>query len=80
MTLYLFDDVADTQEICLGGFQLAECFAFLRLVFCDSSRFLENCATIFRARTQDHVDLALLHHRVSGPRDARVGKEILNIA
>ena len=79
LTFYLFDDVANTQKICLGGFQLAECFALLRLVFCDSGRFLENCAAIFRTRTQDHVDLALLHHRVSGPCDSGVGKEILNV-
>ena len=62
LTFYLLDDVADAQEICLSRFQLAQRLAFLRLVFCDSGRFLENCASILRARTQDHVDLALFHH------------------
>src|SRR6266436_865827 len=51
LTLYLFDDVANTQEVCLSGLQLAECFALLRLVFCDSGRLLENRAPIFRTRT-----------------------------
>ena len=80
LALYLFDDVTNAQEICLGGFQLAECLALLRLVLCDSSRFLEHCASIFRTRAQDHVDLALFHHRICGAGDARVGEEILNIA
>src|SRR5438093_10091100 len=79
LALYLFDDVTNAQEIRLGGFQLAECLALLRLVLCDSSRFLEHCASIFRTRAQDHVDLALLHHRVSGARDAGVSEKVLNI-
>src|SRR4029077_3878519 len=80
LALYLFDNVTNAQEICLSGFQLAQCLALLRLIFCDSSRFLENCAPIFRTRTQDHVDFALLHHGVSRACDSGVRKKILNIA
>src|SRR6266487_4716147 len=53
LALHLFDDVTNAQEICLSGFQLAQCFALLRLILCDSGRFLENCAAIFGTRTQD---------------------------
>ena len=80
LSLYLFDDVANAQEIRFRRFQFAQRFALLRFVFCDSGRFLKNCAPIFRPRAQDHVDLALLHHRVSGPRDARVCEKTLNVA
>ena len=74
LTLYLFDNVADPQKICFGGFQLSQGFTFLCFIFGNSRCFLENCAPILRTRTQDHVDLALFHHRVSGPCDPGVGK------
>ena len=79
LTLYLFDDVADAQQIRFCSFQFAQRFALLRFVFCDSGRFLKNCAPIFRPRAQDHVDLALLHHRVSRTRDAGVCEKALNV-
>ncbi len=62
LTFYFLNDVANAQEICLGRFQLAQRLAFLRLVFCDSGCFLKHSASIFRTRTQDHIDLALFHH------------------
>src|SRR5437773_5081823 len=80
LTFYLFDHVANTQEVCLSGFQLAECFALLRFVFCDSGRFLEHRAPIFRPRIYNHVDFALLHHRVTGSCDSRAITESLYVA
>ena len=62
LSLHFFNHVADAQEICLSGFQLAQRLAFLVFVFCDSSRFFKDRAAIFRTRAQDHVDLALFHH------------------
>ena len=76
----LFNDVADAQQIRFSRFELAQRFALLRLIFCNPGRFFKNRAAIFRARAQDQIDLALLHHRVSAARDARVGKKILNVA
>src|SRR5438046_4344785 len=65
--------------MCFWGFQLAQRLAFLVSVFCDAGRLFENRTAIFRTRAQDHVDLALFHHRISGPCDAGVGEKILNV-
>ena len=80
LALYFLDNVTDAQKICLGRFELAQRVAFLRFIFCNPGRFFKNRAAIFWTRAQDHVDLTLFHHRVSGPRDAGVGKKILNVA
>ena len=80
MTFHLFNHIPDAQEICFRGFELPKCFAFLRLVFRDAGCFLKNRAPIFRSRTQNHVDFALLHHRVGGPCNAGIGEQILDIA
>ena len=80
MPLHFLDHVANAETICFGRFQFAQCFTFLRLVFRDAGGFFKNRAPIFRARAQDHVDLALLHHRVGRTRHAGIGEEILDIA
>ena len=80
LALHFFDDVADAQQICFGRFEFTQRFALLRFVFGNAGCFFENRATIFWPRTQDHVDLALLHHRVSGAGDAGVGEKVLDVA
>src|SRR5207249_12207113 len=60
-------------------FQFAERFFFLRFVFSDSGRFFKNAAPIFRTRTQDQVDLALLHDGVSGATHSGVGEQIVDV-
>ena len=75
----LADDIGHAQQIRLRRFQLSQRFAFLRLVFGDAGRFLENCAPIFRPRAQYHVNFALLHHGVSCARDAGIGEETLYV-
>ena len=80
LPLYLFDDVTDAQKVCLGRFQLAQCLALVRFVFCDAGRFFKNRAPIFRSRAQDHVDFALFHHRVGGAGDAGACEKILDVA
>ena len=80
LPLYLFNDVADPQKICLRGFQFTQRLALLVFVFCDSGSFFKDRAAIFRTRAQDHVDLALFHHRISGARHAGVGEKTLDIA
>ena len=52
----------------------------MRFVLCDSGRFFKNGTAILGARAQDHIDLALLHHRVGRPCDAGVSEKILNVA
>ena len=52
----------------------------MRLVLGDPGGFFEDRATILRARAQDHVDSALLHHGVSGSRDPGVSEKALNVA
>src|SRR5438552_11578454 len=79
LAFYFFNDVADAQEICIGRFQLAQRLAFLRLVFCDSCRFLKNYASVLGARAQDHIDLALFHHCVRSSPDTGVGEEMLDV-
>src|SRR5205809_6736817 len=80
LTFYFLNDVANAQEICLGRFQLAQRLAFLRLVFCDSCRFFKNYASVFGARAQNHIDLALFHHGVRSSPNTCVGEEILDVA
>src|SRR5207249_10682164 len=48
-------------------------------VFSDSGRFLKNAAPIFRTRTQDQVDLALLHDGVSGATHSSVGEQTVDV-
>ena len=62
LALHLFDHIADAEQVRFGRFQFAQCLAFLCFVFGDPGGFLKNGAPILRARAQDHVDLALLHH------------------
>ena len=80
LPLHFFDDVANSEKICVGRFEFAQRFAFLRFVFGNAGGFFKNCASIFRPRAQDHVDLSLLHHRVGSPRSAGVGEKILDVA
>ncbi len=80
LALHFFDHVADAKKIRFGGFQFAQRLPLLRFVFRNAGGFFKNGATIFRPRAQDHVDLALLHHRISGARDAGVGEKILDVA
>ena len=52
----------------------------MRFIFRNPGCFFENRAPIFGTRAQNHVDPALLHHGVSGPRDPGVGEKTLNVA
>ena len=52
----------------------------MRFIFRDPRCFLENSASIFRTRAQNHVDPALLHHGVGGPSNPGVGEKTLNVA
>src|SRR4029077_6607735 len=49
-------------------------------IFRNPGCFFENRASIFGTRAQNHVNPALLHHGVSGPRDPSVGEKTLNVA
>ena len=80
LAFYFLNDVANSQEIRFGCFQLAERFAFLRFVFGDAGGFFENGATIFRTRAENQIDLALLHDGVGAASHTRVGEKTLNIA
>src|SRR6266700_7490748 len=77
LAFYFLNDVADAQEICLGRFQLAQRLAFLRLVLCDSCRFFKNYASIFGARVQDYIDIALFHLGVRVSPDTGVSGGVL---
>ena len=79
LPLHFLNDVADAQQIRFCRFQFAERFFFLRFVFSDSGRFLKNAAPIFRTRTQDQVDLALLHDGVSGATHSSVGEQTVDV-
>ena len=80
LAFYFLNNVANAQQVRLGCLKLPECLAFLRLVFRDAGGFFEDRTTVFGTRAQNHVDSALLHHGVSGPRDPRVGEKTLNVA
>src|SRR6267378_3133238 len=79
LALHFLNDVADAQQICFRRLQLAERFFLLRLVFRDSGRFFENAASIFGTRTQDQVDLALLHDGVGSAPDAGVSEQAVDV-
>ena len=79
LPLYFFNNVADSQQVCIGGLDLAQSFALLRLVLHDAGRFFEHRATIFRFRAQDQIDLALFHHRIGAAGHAGVSEQRLNI-
>src|SRR5215831_3224005 len=79
LTLHFLDDVADAQEIRFGRFEFAQRFFFLRLVFGDPSRFLENTAAIFWSRTQDQVDLSLLHDGIGGTANSGIGEQTVDV-
>ena len=79
LTLHFFDDVADAQQIRFGRFEFAQRFLFLRLEFRDPGRFLENTAAIFGSRTQDQVDLALLHDGIGGAANSGIGEQTVDV-
>src|ERR1039458_1115937 len=80
LTLDLLDDVANAQKVRFRRLEFAQCLALLSLVFFYAGCFFENRAAIFWPRAQDHVDLALFHHRIGAARDAGVREKILNVA
>src|SRR5213082_3678497 len=75
LALHFLNDVADAQQICFRRLQLSERFFLLCFVSGDSGCFFENAASIFRTRTQDQVDLALLHDGVGSAPDAGVSEQ-----
>ncbi len=79
LALHFLNDVADAQQICFRRLQLAERFFLLCFVFGDSGCFFENAASIFRTRTQDQVDLALLHDGVGSAADAGVSEQAVDV-
>ena len=79
LPLHFLNDVADTQQIRFGRFHFAQRFLLLRFVFSDSGGFFKNAASIFGTRTQDQIDLALLHDGVGGASDAGVGEQTVDV-
>ena len=79
LALHFFDHVADAKEIRFGRFEFAQRFLLLRFVFSDSGGFFKNAASIFGTRTQDQIDLALLHDGVGGASDAGVGEQTVDV-
>ena len=73
------DDVAQAQQICLRRLELAHGLAFLPFVFGDPGGFFEDRAPIFRTRTEDLVDPALLHDGVGAAPHAGVGEKTVDV-
>ena len=80
LSLYLFYDVANAEKIRFRRFQLAQRLSLLPLIFGNSGCFFKDHPAIFRTRTKNQVNLALLHHRIGAARNACIGEEILYIA
>jgi hypothetical protein len=79
LLLDLEDDVVHAGQVLLRGLELQLGRAAPRLVLRDAGGFLDQMASIGRARAQDHPDLALLDDRVSLRAEARVHQELVDV-
>ncbi len=79
LALVLGNDVADADEVGLGVVELAQGFLLLGLVFRDPGGLLEDGTAVLGFRTEEHVDLALLHDRVARAPDPGAHEEVLDV-
>ena len=79
LPFYFFDDVREAQKVRFRRLKFPQGLLFLRLVFGDPRRFLENGAPILRATRENRVDLALLHDGISAPTDARIHEHLVDV-
>src|SRR5207245_7311826 len=78
--LDLVDDVAESLQIQIDAFELAERFDFFGFESANAGRFLEDGAPLLGRGLKEHVDPALLDDAVSVAAGAGAEEKIFDVA